>query len=103
MGQAMGVGSLGEAATSAEISGPEEAEDEAAYEEESIVHHTASIGDAEVSFSFLVIFFFFSFSNSVRELCLDDWKLGMQKFNSLKLRVQHCTYKPSRTSIFSLT
>lgn len=55
----MGVGSLGEAATSAEISGPEEAEDEAAYEEESIVHHTASIGDAEVSFSFLVIFFFF--------------------------------------------
>lgn len=57
----MGVGSLGEAATSAEISGPEEAEDEAAYEEESIVHHTASIGDAEVSFSFLVIFFSFFF------------------------------------------
>lgn len=43
----MGIGVSGEAATSAEISGPEEAE-EAGYEDESIVHHTASTGDVEV-------------------------------------------------------
>ncbi|XP_072992035.1 ankyrin repeat domain-containing protein 2B-like [Typha latifolia] len=47
LGQAMGVGSSGEAATSADLSGPEEAEEEAGYEDESIVHHTASVGDAE--------------------------------------------------------
>lgn len=47
----MGLGSSeGEAATSAELSGPEEAEEEAGYEDESTVHHTASVGDVEVFF-----------------------------------------------------
>ncbi|KAH7663945.1 Myotrophin and similar proteins protein [Dioscorea alata] len=46
LGQAMGIGVSEQAATSAEISGPEEAE-EAGYEDESIVHHTASTGDVE--------------------------------------------------------
>ncbi|XP_010909898.1 ankyrin repeat domain-containing protein 2B isoform X2 [Elaeis guineensis] len=46
LGQAMGIGSSGEAATSTELSGPEEAE-EGGYEDESVVHHMASIGDVE--------------------------------------------------------
>lgn len=44
----MGVGPSGEAANSSELSGPEETEEEAGDEDESVVHHTASIGDAEV-------------------------------------------------------
>ncbi|XP_038985791.1 ankyrin repeat domain-containing protein 2A-like isoform X1 [Phoenix dactylifera] len=47
LGQAMGIGSSGEAATSTELSGPEEAEEEGGYEDESVVHHMASIGDVE--------------------------------------------------------
>ncbi|RRT75222.1 hypothetical protein B296_00022260 [Ensete ventricosum] len=47
LGQAMGVGLAGDGVTSTELSGPEEAEDEGGYEDESIVHHTASIGDVE--------------------------------------------------------
>ncbi|RZR75904.1 hypothetical protein BHM03_00000486 [Ensete ventricosum] len=48
LGQAMGVGLAGDGVSSTELSGPEEAEDEGGYEDESIVHHTASIGDVEV-------------------------------------------------------
>lgn len=48
LGQAMGMPTSGEAASSTELSGPEEAEDESGYEDESVVHHTASIGDVEV-------------------------------------------------------
>ncbi|KAK9087593.1 hypothetical protein Syun_029987 [Stephania yunnanensis] len=47
LGQAMGLPGAGEAATSAELSGPEEPEDETGNEDESIVHHTASVGDVE--------------------------------------------------------
>ncbi|XP_038973334.1 ankyrin repeat domain-containing protein 2A-like isoform X2 [Phoenix dactylifera] len=47
LGQAMGIGSSGETATSTELSGPEEAEEEGGYEDESAVHHMASIGDVE--------------------------------------------------------
>ncbi|XP_068669062.1 ankyrin repeat domain-containing protein 2B-like [Aristolochia californica] len=48
LGQAMGLGSSGgEAATSAELSRPDEAEEEGGYEDESTVHHTASVGDVE--------------------------------------------------------
>ncbi|KAF6134612.1 hypothetical protein GIB67_025727 [Kingdonia uniflora] len=47
LGQAMGLGAVGEAATSGELSGPEEQEDEAGNEDESIVHQTASVGDVE--------------------------------------------------------
>ncbi|KAL4203057.1 hypothetical protein AMTRI_Chr02g266660 [Amborella trichopoda] len=47
LGQAMGIGAAGEAATSTEQSGPEEAEEEGGYEDESTVHHTASVGDVE--------------------------------------------------------
>ncbi|KAJ8466352.1 hypothetical protein OPV22_028904 [Ensete ventricosum] len=47
LGQAMGVGLAGDGVSSTELSGPEEAEDEGGYEDESIVHHTASIGDVE--------------------------------------------------------
>lgn len=47
LGQAMGVGPSDDGVTSTELSGPEEAED-GGYEDESIVHHTASIGDVEV-------------------------------------------------------
>ncbi|CAL9199790.1 unnamed protein product [Musa hybrid cultivar] len=46
LGQAMGVGPSDDGVTSTELSGPEEAED-GGYEDESIVHHTASIGDVE--------------------------------------------------------
>lgn len=49
LGQAMGLGDAGEAATSAERSGPEaeDEEEETGYEDESSVHHTASVGDVE--------------------------------------------------------
>ncbi|KAJ0973478.1 hypothetical protein J5N97_021437 [Dioscorea zingiberensis] len=49
LGHAMGVGSSGEVETSVEQSVAEEAEEEeeAGYEDESIVHHTASVGDVE--------------------------------------------------------
>ncbi|XP_077216431.1 ankyrin repeat domain-containing protein 2B-like [Tasmannia lanceolata] len=47
LGQAMGLPTSGEAATSTELSGPEEAEEETGYEDESTVHHTASVGDVE--------------------------------------------------------
>jgi hypothetical protein len=47
LGEAMGLSVSGDAATSAEHSGPDEAED-LSSEEESIVHHTASVGDVEV-------------------------------------------------------
>ncbi|MGV7989069.1 hypothetical protein PJP10_32370, partial [Mycobacterium kansasii] len=58
LGQAMGLGASGEAATSTELSGPDEAEEEAAYEDESVVHQTASAGDVEV------LFFWISLLNS---------------------------------------
>ena len=47
LGEAMGLAVSGDAATSAEHSGPDEAED-LSNEDESIVHHTASVGDVEV-------------------------------------------------------
>lgn len=43
----MGLAVPGDAATSADNAGQEEAED-AGNEDESIVHHTASVGDVEV-------------------------------------------------------
>lgn len=46
LGQAMGIGAGGEAASSTELSGPDEPDDEV-NEDESIVHHTASVGDVE--------------------------------------------------------
>ncbi|CAL2279984.1 unnamed protein product [Prunus armeniaca] len=46
LGEAMGLAVPGDAATSADNSGPEEVED-AGNEDESIVHHTASVGDVE--------------------------------------------------------
>ncbi|CAM8935544.1 unnamed protein product [Rhodiola kirilowii] len=46
LGEAMGLGVVGDAATSADISGPEEGE-EVENEDESIVHQTASVGDVE--------------------------------------------------------
>ncbi|ONK72148.1 uncharacterized protein A4U43_C04F16290 [Asparagus officinalis] len=47
LGQAMGMPTSGEAASSTELSGPEEGEEEAGYEDESVVHHTTSVGDVE--------------------------------------------------------
>lgn len=47
LGEAMGLGVLGDAAALAENSGLEEAED-VGNEDESIVHQTASVGDVEV-------------------------------------------------------
>uniref|UniRef100_A0A7N0VHR1 STI1/HOP DP domain-containing protein n=1 Tax=Kalanchoe fedtschenkoi TaxID=63787 RepID=A0A7N0VHR1_KALFE len=46
LGEAMGIGVVGDAATSAFLSGPEEGE-EVENEDESIVHQTASVGDVE--------------------------------------------------------
>ncbi|XP_027330234.1 ankyrin repeat domain-containing protein 2B-like isoform X1 [Abrus precatorius] len=46
LGQAMGLANSGEAAASAENSGVDETED-VGNEDESIVHHTASVGDVE--------------------------------------------------------
>uniref|UniRef100_A0A7N0U5H4 STI1/HOP DP domain-containing protein n=1 Tax=Kalanchoe fedtschenkoi TaxID=63787 RepID=A0A7N0U5H4_KALFE len=46
LGEAIGVGVVGDVATSADISGPEEGE-EVENEDESIVHQTASVGDVE--------------------------------------------------------
>lgn len=43
----MGLAVAGDPATSADNAGPEEAED-AGNDDESIVHHTASVGDVEV-------------------------------------------------------
>ncbi|KAJ1420562.1 Ankyrin repeat [Sesbania bispinosa] len=51
LGQAMGLANAGEAAASAENSGPDETE-EYGNEDESIVHHTASVGDVEVLWCF---------------------------------------------------
>jgi hypothetical protein len=48
IGQAMGVNLPGESSASTVLSGPEETEEEGGYDDESIVHHTASVGDAEV-------------------------------------------------------
>ncbi|XP_058075152.1 ankyrin repeat domain-containing protein 2B-like isoform X2 [Magnolia sinica] len=47
LGQAMGLRASGDTATSAELSGPDEVEEETEYEDESAVHHTASVGDVE--------------------------------------------------------
>lgn len=47
LGEAMGLAASGDAATSVENSGQEETED-VGNEDESIVHHTASVGDVEV-------------------------------------------------------
>lgn len=53
LGEAMGHAVGGEAATSTDMSGPDET-DEPGNEDESIVHQTASTGDAEVlSISYL--------------------------------------------------
>lgn len=43
----MGIGALGDTATSTELSGSGERE-EVEYEDESVVHHAASVGDVEV-------------------------------------------------------
>ncbi|KAH7670062.1 Myotrophin and similar proteins protein [Dioscorea alata] len=47
LGHAMGIGTSGEGEASVEQSVAEEVEEESGYEDESIVHHTASIGDVE--------------------------------------------------------
>ncbi|ONK56072.1 uncharacterized protein A4U43_C10F3850 [Asparagus officinalis] len=47
IGQAMGVPTSKEAASSTEVSGPQEAEEETGDEDESVIHHTASVGDVE--------------------------------------------------------
>lgn len=48
IGQAMSINFPGDGATSTVLSGPQETEEEGEYDDESIVHHTASVGDAEV-------------------------------------------------------
>ncbi|XP_074565106.1 uncharacterized protein LOC141821636 [Curcuma longa] len=47
LGQAMGVGPSGDGTSTTDLSATEEAEEEGGYEDESIVHHTASVGDIE--------------------------------------------------------
>lgn len=47
LGQAMGLANSGDVGASAENSGADETED-LGNEDESIVHHTASVGDVEV-------------------------------------------------------
>lgn len=47
LGEAMGLAVAGDATTSADNSAADET-DEAGNEDESIVHHTASVGDVEV-------------------------------------------------------
>ncbi|KAM0883710.1 hypothetical protein ACQ4PT_031480 [Festuca glaucescens] len=47
IGQAMSLNFPGDDATSTVLSGPQETEEEGDYDDESIVHHTASVGDAE--------------------------------------------------------
>lgn len=54
LGEAMGLAVPGDAATSAETSGLDETE-EAGNEDESIVHHTASVGDVEVTQFYLLV------------------------------------------------
>lgn len=44
----MGVNLPGDSSASTVLSGPEETEEEGGYDDESIVHHTASVGDEEV-------------------------------------------------------
>ncbi|XP_062199163.1 ankyrin repeat domain-containing protein 2A-like [Phragmites australis] len=47
IGQAMGVNLPGDSSASTVLSGTEETEEDSGYDDESIVHHTASVGDAE--------------------------------------------------------
>ncbi|KAG6479873.1 hypothetical protein ZIOFF_063349 [Zingiber officinale] len=47
LGQAMGVGPSGDGTSTTDLSATEEAEEEGGYEDESIVHQTASVGDVE--------------------------------------------------------
>jgi hypothetical protein len=54
LGEAMGLPVSEEAGTSVETSGHEEAE-EAGNEDESVVHHCASVGDVEVGYNSLLI------------------------------------------------
>lgn len=55
LGEAMGLAVSGDATTFAENSGPDEAED-VGNEDESIVHHTASVGDVEVPTISVILF-----------------------------------------------
>lgn len=55
LGQAMGLPS-GEAANPAELSGPDETEEDAGDEDESAVHHAASVGDVAVFSRYFLIF-----------------------------------------------
>lgn len=52
LGEAMGLAVAGDAATSADNSAVDDTE-EAGNEDESIVHHTASVGDVEVGHELL--------------------------------------------------
>ena len=59
----MGLAVTGDAATPTENPGPDETE-ELGNEDESIVHHTASVGDVEVLIITLALFFV--------AICLDE-------------------------------
>lgn len=64
LGEAMGLAVGGDATTSADNAGAAEAE-EAGNEDESIVHHTASVGDAEVWLNLLLSSFILIYLNEV--------------------------------------
>lgn len=64
LGEAMGLAVGGDATTSADNAGADEAE-EAGNEDESIVHHTASVGDAEVWLNLLLSSFILIYLNEV--------------------------------------
>jgi len=53
LGQAMGLANSGDVGATAENSGGDETED-LGNEDESIVHHTASVGDVEVRYSNII-------------------------------------------------
>lgn len=61
LGEAMGLAVGGDATTSADNAGA----DEAGNEDESIVHHTASVGDAEVWLNLLLSSFILIYLNEV--------------------------------------
>lgn len=64
IGKAMSVGPAGGEGSAAVASGTEEeaneeAEEEDGYEDESLLHHAASVGDVEVSIVFFLFFYIF--------------------------------------------
>lgn len=104
MGHAVG----SEAATSTDLSGPDET-DEPGNEDESIVHQTASIGDAEVlSISYLCpllpsgFWWIFELANTLQLGGIIMRRLHIVLVNEMNTQIHEFTLKSARKKIDSL-